>query len=349
MLKCFVHLMLFYSTFIFSNSLFATANEEEEVMIAPQVSLPITFRAKEEISITGYKYSLNDVVECEGYQPLCDEIYAVNLGDSPEPGKYKSLDRKLLLKILEQEWPQHTITLVAPPMIKILSESKEIEESEVKVALEKAIEQSFQGRPELKIRLNNIQIGSRTRTRSQQYAFTFPFLSGLETASLSTLTSKFSGNPSIKVLLQPQEEGFHGHEEFRVVVNFEIEAMIPIAIKSIAKGTSLEPSDFEYKLFQLNRTNNKFETNLNNIENHVLKTSIRAGDPIPLGKLKEEEILSRGQIVQMVMEKNGLRIKSKVKINKAGYKGDIVEAEYLGTKKKIGVKIIDSTLVKYEF
>ena len=80
-----------------------------------------------------------------------------------------------------------------------------------------------------------------------------------------------------------------------------------------------------------------------------MKSAIKVGDPIKFGQIKKPLTIYRGQIVRLNMNQGGIEIKGLVKILKAGSVGDVVEAEYLGTRKKIHVEILDRKLVKYRF
>jgi flagella basal body P-ring formation protein FlgA len=136
-------------------------------------------------------------------------------------------------------------------------------------------------------------------------------------------------------------------KEFRVLARISVEVFVPVAKNQMRRKSLIRENDFEQRWVELPKSNNKFISELTKLNGYVLKSNIRLGEPVRIGQLKKPLTVSRGDIVHLKMKLNGIEINGKAKILKEGSAGEIVDAEYIGTRKKIRVEIVNKKLVKY--
>lgn len=328
-------------------SAFAQDPFAADLAVAPQVESVVTFVLKDEANIEGDRILFSDVAECQGIRTICDETYGVMLGEAPAPGRQQVLSAVKVTQLMEAEWPEVKFTLTGAKFIRVQSLLQDIKDDAVEAALRLELAARFsKAEPEpgdFRISVERILSRGSHKLRPGEFKILFPDLTPELFANAATAKRFFS------VRQRRLQVEFHQDKNFlreTLNVEFGIEEYLPVAVNDLVRGEIAGLNDFRLGWVETNRDAGSFVSSARSISGRRLKHAIVANHPVEPSQLEIPLVVKKGQMALMSINRGEMVIQGQVKLLDKGSYGQIVDAQYLKTKKKVRVKIIDSENVQ---
>ncbi len=316
---------------------FSAPARGDDLAVAPQVRPSATFTFKATVEATKPRLTLAEMAECEGMSQVCDEAYAVDFGQSPEPGKTLTLTHDKLELLLVKEWPDADVTAAGSRVVKVVSTFSELQDDEVLAALNSAISAQLAEAENFKLEIERLTIAKNTKLRPAAYRIEFP---GLNLRALSG-THRIAARCIF-------EDGLP-EKEFAVQVTFDLKQKLPVTTRALDKGEVIQASDLTEKWVQVGRNAAKFAQKASELVGRRTKRPAQAFHPLEVTQVEVPKIIKRGQLVKLIMKSKGLDVSGQVIAQGEGGYGQTLDAIYPATKKRLRVRVVDSSTVEYAF
>lgn len=316
--------------------------------VATQVALPVTFTIDAKVEVATDRVMLSDIAKCSGAKIICEEVYAVDLGIAPVPGKIEYFSKHEIAKILAKEWPHAAIEIASSETISITSRAAKITKETIQEALIQYLNDHFSDEDGIRLVANKLQITSNPIVRVGKFSINFPiFEQILQEGWIDLIAKKFEGRQNIDVIYGSIEENYS--KKITVSANISISRLLPVAAHNLLKGRILESKDIMQNWVDIGRGHNRYITTRQDLIGFETKRNLAVGEAVLSNQVARPIVVKRGQLVNLHMNNNGVIVTGQIRaLEKGGY-GQIISAEYLNTKKKIRVKIRDSKNVEYKF
>jgi flagella basal body P-ring formation protein FlgA len=137
--------------------------------------------------------------------------------------------------------------------------------------------------------------------------------------------------------------------EFNVQVTFALKQKLPVPGRAMDKGEIIRAADLSEEWLDVGRSAAKLAQTPAELVGRRLKRPALAFRPIESSQVEVPKIVKRGQVLRLVMKGKGLDVSGQVVAQgEAGY-GQTLDAIYPATKKRLRVRVVDSTTVEYAF
>ena len=161
-----------------------------------------------------------------------------------------------------------------------------------------------------------------------------------------------------------KDEDFVGYSNFTIrfysegvflkekTVNVRLEVLRDMVVSTgyLAKGSDISKDDVKLVKKWFDRIYPNLITNINDVLNKRLRTSIkRPNTIITRNMLKEPMMVKRGKLVRIVLEKGPLKITTIGLSKQNGACGDIIKVKNISSKNVIYARVMEDSLVQVEF
>lgn len=290
--------------------------------------------------------NLSDVVICQGDKNICEETYGVELSLPVKPDMEQTLSSEKIEQIAKSEWPNRQFNLSGPKSIKIIDQTFAISESRIMTSLEEVLK-ATQEDGQFLITIKKIQAPSTINLPEENVSLIFPDLTDANLKNPDWVRKNLSGNQRLKMTLS------HGSSEenksipiFSIMIHFRLEEMVPVAARDIQKGEIIKESDVILAPYECCKISPPIIRETTAIIGRKSKSNVRHGHAFASGSTENLRIISRGQSAQLIIRKEDLVIVGKVQALDSGSYGDVIDALYTTTKKRIRVRVVDPSTVE---
>lgn len=319
--------------------------------VAPQVPETASFTLAQTFAAEHDRVYLGQVATCSGSTRLCEEAYGIELGAAPAPGKSVFFPVDKIRSLLAKEWPGVTLRFDSTKPIKVTANAQVVDERAVlmslrdRVAVGLAVDEIFQAQVE------KVQIPSGLVARPGDYRIVFPQLTDASMKAPDWVRRHLGGNQRLQAALVHADAG-DGEPPvliFSVTTHVILNERLPVATRSMVRGESIHPEDFEDRWVEQNATTSRAITDDRGLIGRRLTRPIAAFETFPRGSVEIPDVVRRGQIVKLEMRGRGVNVTGRVEVLESGGYGEVISAIYPTTKKKLRVRVIDGDTVDYMF
>ncbi len=329
---------------------FAQSEYAADLSTAPQVGSEVIFVLKTEANVSGERLLFSDVATCQGAPSVCEETYAVDLGDAPLPGRTIVLSADKIAGFLSSEWPELSFSMTGSKFVRVESGVQEIKDDAIESALRTELETNFtqdESTPgNFRINLERVLSKGSHKLRPGEFSVVFPELAG-DVLKNSTAAKRYFSARQRRV----QVDFVSGKTVSRDVITAEFSVMefLPVATNDLVRGQAIKDTDFRMAWSSTNREAGSYVSSMKSVIGRKLKQALVAGRPVEPADLEIPLVAKKGQISKLLIEKGDMVIQGQVKLLANGGYGQVMEAQYLKTKKKVRVRVIDSDTVQLVF
>jgi flagella basal body P-ring formation protein FlgA len=319
-----------------------------DLAAAPQVAAEASFVLRERAEVSGDRILVSDVASCEGAPAVCEETYGVYLGESPAPGRSTVLSADKISLLIVAEWPDLRFTLSGSRIVRVEAVQQEVREDAVAEALQQVIAQRFFSPADeagnFRVALERLHTRGSFKLRPGDFQIVFPELT-------------WDGDPvSMKRFFSSRQrrlrvEFVQDKSVIRdtVQAEFSVQEYLPASTRDLLRGEVVLSDDVRMAWLQTDRDAGSFVSTLPAIQGRRLKQSVLAGRAFETRFLEVPVVAKKGSAVRMLIRKGDMEIQGQVKLLANGGYGQVVDAQYLKTKKRVRVRIVDSETVQMVF
>ena len=316
--------------------------------MAPQVPLAATLTFRSSAEVDGERLYLGSLAECQGMREICDEVYAVDLGPSPEAGRTVSWHSEKTRSLLSKEWPKADIRLAGAKVTKVTAASIALTDDKVESALTSALNDAFGEESALKVTVDRIMLPPGLKLRPGDYVIEFPELTEEHLQAPDWVIRRLSGNIRLTFVAR-QVDGDQLRAVFSASAHLTVHALLPVLAKSLDKGAEITEANLSSDMVALSRGGSMHVTHRDELIGRRLRRPMQGGSPLLPSDVELPRLVRRGQMVQLKVDGTGVAVSGSVKAMADGVTGQVIEAQYPATKKRMRVRVIDSNTVKHVF
>ncbi len=329
---------------------FAQSDFVADLTVAPQVDAEVVFVIRDAAEVGGERLLFSDVAECQGARAVCEETYAVDMGETPLPGRTTILSAEKIAGVLSSEWPDLKFSMTGSRFVRVQAGAQEVKDDAIESTLRAELEANFfqdETTPgNFRVSLERVLSKGSHKLRPGEFNVVFPELTG-EILKNAAAAKRYFGARQRRV----QIEFINGKTVTRDVITAEFSIMefLPVATTDLLRGQSVKDDDFRMTWTATNNQSGSYATTMKSIIGRKIKQAVIAGRPIEPSQLEILPVAKKGQIARLLIQKGDMVIQGQVKLLANGGYGQVMEAQYLKTKKKVRVRVIDSDTVQLVF
>lgn len=318
-----------------------------DLAAAPQVDAEVTFVMKEQADIESDRILFSDVAQCQGITKVCDETYGVMLGEAPAPGRLQVLSSFKIGQMMAAEWPELKFKMTGAKFIRLQGLVQEVQDDVVEAALRQELTTRFssasQEPGDFRVSVGRIISRGNYKLRPGEFKLVFPDLSADLLANATAAKHYFSGRQRRLQIEFHQEKNL-----LTAVVNveFSMQEYLPVATNDLVRGEVVKEDDFRFAWVETDRDASSFVSSIKSMIGRHLKKAVVASHPVEPSHLEILVVAKKGQMALMSIQKGEMVIQGQVKLLEKGGYGQVIDAQYLKTKKKVRVKVVDSENVQ---
>lgn len=330
---------IYWLVFYFSMTTAYIGIGESHFDIAPQVSVPITVEVKSKKSIHKSRFFIDDIADCSGYQPICDEVGGVDLGVSPEPGKRRVLKCADIKRRIREEFPHLSVVMDCPSFgVEVVVEGFIINEDQVENVLRENLESLASNNERFVI--ESIQLSSK-RTRSKMGKLT---VLGLNREVISK--SKRSIGLELELVFLSNDD-MKVEERIQIKVRLKKELKSFVFSQNFKRGTILTARHLE-KIWIKPPTGFLDLFREEDILGQSLMRNVRKGDVVKRNLVKNRLLVRRGEIVALHIKSGNMQIKGRAKALSNGSLSETIQVRYLKSRKILSGRVSGENFVEVE-
>ena len=139
--------------------------------------------------------------------------------------------------------------------------------------------------------------------------------------------------------------------ERNIPVRVEVEALadVVVAVHPLERGDVIGNGDIVLQKRDLARTQGKVCRLATDAVGKMVRTTIRANNPVRADYLERVPLVKSGQLVTIIVENDALRITAAGKARGAGAEGDTVMVQNLASQKEVAARVVDASTVRVDF
>lgn len=310
--------------------------------LAPHVVVPIELHIKPNITVQKSRIYLQDVASCIGFEGLCDELMAIDLGASAIEAVPRRFTCQGIKKIIQVEFKDIDLKMNCPgsfvvntlrrklvkdPVTKVMDQwllisNESLKSDQFKIVIKKIVWPNIEY-PTFydEVKLGEIDLSSLRRDYRRDVRLDIPIVLLSHEVGISPLTAV------IKVSFEKQV--------FRYVANTDLNRGQMIEAKSLV-GIWLPLSSL---------VGSRFVEAYELVNQHLVR-NFKAGQVILLKDLVRTRAVNRGEVVNLRIISGGLVVMGKGKAQRSGAIGDEIEVRRTQSAKSVVGKVIGTRLVE---
>lgn len=313
---------------------------------APQVQVPARFTFKPEIEVREGLVALAAVATCAGDSSICEEAYAVDLGAAPSPGKQLTLTRDRIAAVLRAEWPGVPLELDGAASVRVKAAFDGLEVETVEGRLVERVRELSSAQPDFRIKVDHVSVPKGEKLRPGACRIEFPLLDGLVDRSPDWLARKLVGHQRLEAECVYEGDGQRAHL-FTASAHFALERLLPVSRRDLPRGEPVRVDDFELAWTELGKEHAGLVEDVEAARGRRLTRPLKVGRPLLWSQLELPVAVRRGQVVRLSMRRGALDVSGQVKALGNGGYGQVIDAMYMTTRKKLKVRVKDAQTVEY--
>jgi flagellar basal body P-ring formation protein FlgA len=122
-----------------------------------------------------------------------------------------------------------------------------------------------------------------------------------------------------------------------------------VANRQLLAGTVLTEDDLSLQQREVAQAAGLHVSAIEDVVGMKLRSMVRSGAPVKSNQLQKVPVINNGQLVTIVAESAGFRMKVTGRAKGSGGVGDIIKVENLNSRKQFPARIVDSTTVEAGF
>lgn len=255
----------------------------------------------------------------------------ISFGNAPLPGESKYIDKNYIifkLGIYKNNGLNFSDSFIVPEQIKIISSYKELNTGEIKEAIKEHITSLIKDEYErfkidiIKIRNKELKLPASEEIRYK-----------VRLNNKSELKGRVIG--FIDIIVENKV-----YKSLNFQVNISAWKSLLLAKKNIEFNEILSAENVEKHLIEVTKLNlNNIVTDDTGIISKTVKRRIYKNEILRLNDIKEQSAVKYGEIIDVLVEKNGFSLKTKAKALENGAIGDKIRLLNLESKKSFFAKI----------
>ena len=290
------------------------------------IAIGATTTADDEFSIIVKKTSeinsetifLGDVAEIKAPSFLKEEIGKIVIGSSPEPGEIKIiLKDRLISKIYSNHLIDENVSVHVPDKLYIKRLTQKLETEYLKESFLKYVE-TFQENN--KFDLRNFSVRGIE-----------PYPQG-ELTILFDRNNRFDGKGRFSIRVDVLVEN-NNIDTLFVSGWVDVYERFVCARVPLLKNQKIEPQSLYYKNINTSKIRQYYATRIEDVEGKIPKNTISKDGLIKISLLEFPPLVRRGEAIQLIAKRNGLRIITAGISKEDGIVDDLIRVENLSSGK----------------
>ncbi|HKX27691.1 MAG TPA: flagellar basal body P-ring formation chaperone FlgA [Blastocatellia bacterium] len=294
-------------------------------------------RVAAEITAQADRITLGDIAEVEADQPpVAQRLRSVALGYAPNVGAVRELTRdRIRLSITAAGFPQGTVRIEAPPLVRIRRSSQVVAPELAWAAVEQAT------LPELRT------WGATARLSRLDLPPVIEVPSGLveARAGVAGVRDPFAPFPAaIEILVD-------GRVAQRLNVTAQVEAFAPVAVaaRELLANSRLHPTDAVIEVRRLERAASFYLRDAARLRGTSARRTVAPGETITADLLASEFVVKPGDPVKIISESGRLQVTAAGEARAAGRIGDRIQVKNNQSGLLLQAVVVDEGLVNISF
>lgn len=305
----------------------------------------IGIKMREHAEVDQARIRMSHIAECIGDTTVCEELYGVDVGPAPAPGKSMLLRIDDLKKILETEFQGKQFIFDRASVTRIVASGTDIDLDSIQRKLQQTINSLLSMEDGLRVVVNSLHLSSMGKARVGYSEVSFPDLDAIDSDPRAYLVSHLMGNPTIKVQLSAVDT----EAESQVVwvrAQVEMEQQVPCAARDIENGTIIAADMVTTQWQKLVRTRQHVVQDIDSLLGKRVKSFVGMGSAFASGQVESPATIRRGMIINAEIRRGNMRVQSKAKALGNGATGDVLELSIVGSSRKLTGKVRGPELVE---
>lgn len=310
------------------------------MMIGPGINSAIgevSINLKKKSSISGENIFLKNIASLDGDKEDIKELGSVYIGKLPLPGTKRTVNKEYIkTRIKQTKADMSEITLTGPNRIKVMRESVEISQEEIREIARRFLLKKIQ-QEGANISIKNIKFNGNVLVPSNKEI----------TYEVKLFKNSIYGDTCLLDII------FKADAQMikKVRVEADIERMAPVFITSrpIEKNEVISEEDIYVQERGISDLPNKVIWDIKDIIGKRAKRDIQANTIFRRNLLEFPPLVKKGELVTILAESGSIRITTKGEATENGSKGDFIKVRNLNSKKIIGGIVLDRNMVKVDF
>ncbi len=290
--------------------------------------------------------NLSDVVTCQGDKTVCEETYGVEISLPFKPDIEQTLSAEKIRQIAKAEWPHRQFNFSGPKAVKILAQTFAISEATIMSSLGGTLKVA-QEDGQFLITIKKIQVPSAINLTEDNASLIFPDLTDANLKNPDWVRKNLSGHQRLRMTVS---QGFSKDAKsmppLSIMIQFRLDEMVPVANRDIQKGDVIKENDVTLAPYECCKISPPIIRETIAIIGRKAKIHIRNGHAFASGSTENIRIISRGQSAKLIIRKEDLVILGKVQALDSGSYGDVIDALYPTTKRRLRVRVVDQSTVE---
>jgi flagella basal body P-ring formation protein FlgA len=329
-----------------------------DLPVAPEVPAAATFTFKAALTTSRPRIFLGELATCTGSPEVCDEAYGVDLGASPEPGRAVFFRPDALTQLLAKEWPGLELTVAAPKAIKVTALDAPLDEDAVLIELKNELGDLFPEGAPFTVTVDKLSLTSPLKLRPGDVRVTFPELTQEHAQSPEWVRRNLAGSQRLAATCVEPAASDEDAETapatsppltFTVNAQLTLKERLPVPAHSLPKGAILAAADLTDAWIDVGRASVHPIGDRGEVIGRRLRRPAPAFQPFATSQLEIPQLIRRGQQVRLVMRTGALDVSGRVVALESAGSGQVIDAVYPATKKKLRVRVVDASTVEFVF
>ena len=299
---------------------------------------PLELNLKAKAMVSERRFSLSDIATCQGDSFECLDVMSLDLGESPRPGFVTNLKKQTVKDLILSRLQGQRVQLKGASHVSVKREYISVNAEVFK----DVINRYLVNKDTESIRYRVDQLFTKPYKLASNYRSLVVNRHDLDLPRTKKNVLSNFNKVSFWVTVY-DERGNDLGDDVQVVSRLQILHKVLVSRKYIKRGDLLSESNLHWQ-WEVYRPvlRNQY---VQNFENNKAFQDIDEGMTLYKKMIKKNIAVQRGQLINMSIGSNQLKVSVKGKTLGEGSEGDIIDVLALSTKKIIRAKIVNSSLV----
>jgi len=154
------------------------------------------------------------------------------------------------------------------------------------------------------------------------------------------------GNATLSLIVRVDDQV---KRNLAVPVEVEALAQMVVTARALDRAEVLSASDLVLDRRDLGRLQGGFLTSIEEAVGLRMKNSLRANAPLRKDYLERVPVVKAGQIVNIVVENEVIKITTPGRARQSGAVGDLITVQNVSSQKELAGRVVDASTVKVDF
>ena len=294
-------------------------------------------RIPAETEVDGDKITLGGIAAIEASDPrITTRLEGVVIGNSPSPGKSRTLDAKFVRKRIRQAGIDFSaMVLEIPPKIRISRSFIEINEEKLKEIIIAFVQQQI-GQDSKEARIKEIKVDRSIILPKGPVSYKIKPQRNSEFIGRVPLAIEFTANDNFQ-------------KKIWASVTIEVMVDVVTAARSIGRYQPITENDISVQKMDLAELPSDVVTQPESVLGKRAKRSIRNGSVLKNSLIEFPPLVKRGDMVTIVAETSGMKLTALGEVKKKGRFGERIPVINFDSNKVIFAIVQDSQTVRVDF